>query len=110
MMKSIFVRIGLSLVFAVPAALGIFLLVSIVAGVMVGPWGGALETPRGEDRVGFNKTLVALLNVMLVVGPLVLGWSWAGRFLDKRRKRDASVNDEAGAVTTGTVDCSQRNV
>ena len=110
MMKSIFVRIGMSLVLAVPAALGIFLLVSIVAGVMVGPWGGALETPPGEDRIEFNRTLILLLNVMLVVGPLVLGWSWAGRFLAKRRARDASVDDGSGAVRAGAVDCRQSNM
>jgi hypothetical protein len=40
----------------------------------------------------YNETVVALLNLMLIIGPLLIGWSWAGRLLAKRTP-DLNVDD-----------------
>ena len=87
-------RVGLSAFLAVPAAMALLLMVSAFTCAMVGPWGSVLEVPPGEPPIEFNKTLVALLNLMLIMGPLVIGWCWSGRILARRSRSDRYVPDD----------------
>ena len=85
--KSLIVRVGLSLVLAIPASLGIQSLVYVVTCFSIGPWGGVLEQPPGQDPIEFNQSLLVALTLLLIIGPLLIGWSWAGRILVNRSER-----------------------
>ena len=84
--KSLIVRVGLSLVLAIPASIGLQFLVYVVTYFFIGPWGGALEQPPGQDPIKFDQSLLVVLNLLMIIGPLVIGWSWAGRILVNRSK------------------------
>jgi hypothetical protein len=96
MTKPLLARVGLSVVLAVPAALGLLFVMSIVTCGAIGPWGGALERPPGQQTIEFNKGLLVLLNLMLIIGPLLIGWLWAGRILARRNGTHVNVHDDAG--------------
>jgi hypothetical protein len=79
-------RIGLTILLAIPATAGLLGIVAVVSVAMVGPWGGALDVPPGSEQPQSSEMLSSLLKVLLVVGPLAIGWSWAGRVLARRER------------------------
>ena len=83
------VRAGLAVVLAIPAAIVMLAIVSLVSCTMVGPWGGALENSStssdANDVAAPNAVLVAVFNLSVIMAPLFLGWRWAGRILKRRR-------------------------
>lgn len=80
-------RVTLTFILVLPAAFAIHFIVYVVLCIMIGPWGAVLEVPPGHTRFQFNKYLQYLLSALLIVGPIVIAWSWAGRILTMRERR-----------------------
>lgn len=88
-------RAGLALLLAIPAALVLGLVVSIVMCGMIGPWGGALDGVDPEDVPPPNRILSAMFSALMVAGPLILGWVWAGRVITWQRRTADNLGTDA---------------
>ena len=95
-------RLGLALVFAIPTALVLLFIMAIITAVLVGPWGAALDRVAEAERLRFDRLASAVLFPMVILGSLIIGWSMAGRRIERKNREQRLRRDLRRGLSSRT--------